>query len=59
MTVAESVPSVKMTFAQASNCTLRNKQNDLIKDNIIDKEIKDNIGVDKTASLRSAVIINS
>ena len=59
MTVDKGGASVKMSLAQQSNCCLRNKQNDLIKDNIKDKEIKDNIGVDKTASLRSAVVINS
>lgn len=59
MTVDKSNPSIKMSLGQQSNCCLHNKQNDLIKDNIKDKEIKDNIGVDKTASLRSAVIINS
>jgi hypothetical protein len=40
------------------NLTVDNKQNDLIKDNIKDKE-KDNIGIDKTVSLRSTVVINS
>ena len=51
---------------QASNCSLStskltvdNKQNDLIKDNINKIKEEDNNGVDKTASLRSAVIINS
>ena len=50
---------------QGTNCLLSKDnlsvgkgQNDLIKDNIIDKE-RDNIGVDKTGSLRSPVIINS
>ena len=59
MTVDKGGASVKMSLAQQSNCCLRNKQNDLIKDNIKDKEIKDNNGVDKIASLRSAIIINS
>ena len=64
----QQLTSGKMTVEntlQASNCSLTtskmtvdNKQNDLIKDNIKDKG-KDNKGVDKTASLRSAVIINS
>jgi hypothetical protein len=48
-----------MSLGQQSNCCLPNKQNDLIKDNINKIKEKDNIGVDKTASLRSAVIINS
>lgn len=59
MTDGENAPSVKMTVGQASNCLLGNKQNDTIKDNIKRKELKDNIGVDKTVSLRSTVIINS
>ena len=48
MPVAQSLPSVNLTFAQESNCLLRNKQNDLIKDNIIDKE-KDNMVLEETA----------
>lgn len=49
--------------AQNDTCTrlkmsFDKEQNDTIKDNIKDKG-KDNIGVDKTASLRSAVVINS
>lgn len=48
----------KMSLAERTNCPLRNGQNDSIKDNLKEKE-KENIGVDKTASLRSAVVINS
>ena len=44
MTDAKEHASVKMTDAQASNCLMRKQQNDLIKDNLKDKEI-DNICV--------------